>query len=365
MRAPSWDVIVIGGGTAGSVCAALLAQNGWKVLLAEGGTYSRSRLADTLCPATVRRLRFLTGCDLTVGELSVPCRGVVAKWGARERQVTDYELNTGSLGWTVARPETDRMLFELARRAGACAREGWRRIKFTPDSFGEFQEVTFATKLGCRAEKARMVVDATGRVAPLRNGYHLFFDRQLAFATSLQQSGEKLQGFLWIESTAAGWWYINAVPRGRVQLVFLTNGVPIGRGPGARAKFFQDEFERSVMLKELTTLRSSLTHISVYDARLSVTVGIGNESLFHAGDAAATTDPLSGRGWLRALDSAKAAAAAASQALTAKNCEAITLFREKSIDAFTQHVKVRKELNAELGVNYTFVRQTSPLANPI
>lgn len=358
MQQSCWDMVVIGGGPAGSVCATLLARNGWRVLLAESGTYYRPRLADTLCPTTVRQVRLLTGCDVTGGETSVSCRGIIAKWGTRERSITDYELKMGSSGWTVARPETDRLLFKQAGKAGACTREGWRRIKCRSNPAGELHEVTFATQSGCHTERARMVVDATGRSAPPRNGHHLFLDRQLAFATSWRSSAEELKGFLWMESTATGWWYVNATPRGQLQLVFLTDGSRCRRESGGRIKFFHEEFERCVMLKELIGQRPGLSKISVYDARLSVTIGTDDARLFHAGEAAATTDPLSGRGWLRALDSGQAAAAAASQALATRNNEPIALFRRSNMNAFTQHMRVRTELNAQLETDNTFVRGT-------
>jgi flavin-dependent dehydrogenase len=100
-------------------------------------------------------------------------------------------------------------------------------------------------------------------------------------------------------------------------------------------------------LRELISLPPKLLEVSAYDARLSAAINVGGSNVFHAGDAAATSDPLSGRGWLRALDSAQAAAATASQVLTGSDCDLIKLFRERTVDAFMRHWKVREELKPE------------------
>lgn len=343
-----WDVIVVGGGPTGCICATLLAANGWRVLLVEAGHHSRARLADMLSPTAFRHLPQHIREQLARSDCALNCRGIIAKWGKHPMRITDFELQPHGSGWILARPQSDAMLFEFASRAGACTRRGWRWINSVRGTNKGCWHIVFRTSQGTKIERARFVVDATGRNSGFRRGQRLFFDKQLAIAAMLGGTAADTSGMLWVESTCNGWWYLNAVPAGRAQLVFVTNSWPLRLRPNERLVFLANEFSRCRLLRDALGRKPAFQDLSIHDARLSLAVPDDEIGLLRAGDAAATTQPLSGRGWLRSIDSAEAAAAAASHVLASDDHTSVDIMRAATSRAFAEHATVQNEIEASL-----------------
>src|SRR5690606_8878958 len=73
---PDADVIVIGGGPAGSATATMLARKGWRVVLFERERFPRTHVGESLLPASMPILEEL-------GVLAdVRAAGFLEKWGA-------------------------------------------------------------------------------------------------------------------------------------------------------------------------------------------------------------------------------------------------------------------------------------------
>lgn len=109
------DVLVIGGGPAGSTLAARLVQLGFDVALVERATFPRPRLGESLTPGVLPLLR-LTGADEPVAAAGFPrLESVLVDWdgGPRERR------EDGSPGLLVDRGRFDLLLLERARSLGA------------------------------------------------------------------------------------------------------------------------------------------------------------------------------------------------------------------------------------------------------
>lgn len=56
---PSYDVVILGSGIAGSILGAVLARNGVKVLLADAATHPRFAVGESMIPQLVAWLRVL------------------------------------------------------------------------------------------------------------------------------------------------------------------------------------------------------------------------------------------------------------------------------------------------------------------
>ena len=75
------DVLVIGGGPAGSACAIRLARGGARVAIVEASDFSRFRIGETLEPS-VRPLLATLGIEVGADyRWWAPSTGVVAAWG--------------------------------------------------------------------------------------------------------------------------------------------------------------------------------------------------------------------------------------------------------------------------------------------
>jgi hypothetical protein len=118
----SCDVIVIGGGPAGATAAALLAQQGRKVVLLEKAHHPRFHIGESLLPANVELFDKL-GVRDQVEKIGMPKFGIEFVSPEHEhRSYVDFaEGWDKSLdsAWQVRRSELDEMLFRNAATRGA------------------------------------------------------------------------------------------------------------------------------------------------------------------------------------------------------------------------------------------------------
>lgn len=163
------DVIVVGGGPAGSSTAALLADGGLDVLLLDREKFPRFRIGESLMPATYWTLKRLGVLDKMRCSTFPQKHSVQFFSGDGRASVPFYfsetEPGPSSQTWQVDRAEFDHMLFRHAAERGARAHEEVRVL-----------EVNFEGKraTGVRARfpdgsehtiEAKVVVDATGQSA--------------------------------------------------------------------------------------------------------------------------------------------------------------------------------------------------------
>jgi flavin-dependent dehydrogenase len=163
--AASCDVLVIGGGPAGSTAAALLAQQGRSVVLLEKARHPRFHIGESLLPANVALFERL-GVREQVEAIGMRKFGVefVSPQHAHASLVefADAWDKTMPYAWQVRRSELDEILFRHARARGAQAFEGCRvrDVRFDADG----ADIDAALDDGsARRWRARFVIDASGR----------------------------------------------------------------------------------------------------------------------------------------------------------------------------------------------------------
>ena len=159
------DVLVIGGGPAGSTVATLLARRGWRVTLLEKEQHPRFHIGESLLPMNMPILRRLGVLE------QVRAIGVL-KLGA------DFPIDDGSYNsfpfaraldpanghaFHVKREEFDQLLFEHARAEGVDARE---QVRVERVEFDRGASVVHARGPdGALRFRPRYLVDASGRDA--------------------------------------------------------------------------------------------------------------------------------------------------------------------------------------------------------
>jgi flavin-dependent dehydrogenase len=172
---PAFDcqVLVVGGGPAGSTIAALLAERGRDVILAEKGRHPRFHIGESLLPANVALFDRL-------GVRAEVERFGMLKYGAEfvspdheHRPMIDFaEAWDKSMpyAWQVRRSELDELLFRNAAAKGARAMEGCRVRKVEFDAEGATVEAELEGGAR-RTLRTRFLVDATGRDTLLANQF--------------------------------------------------------------------------------------------------------------------------------------------------------------------------------------------------
>jgi flavin-dependent dehydrogenase len=167
------DVLVVGGGPAGSTIAALLAERGRDVILAEKGRHPRFHIGESLLPANARLFDRL-GVREAVERIGMTKYGAefVSPDHDHEAMIEFSEAWDKSMpyAWQVRRSELDELLFRNAAGKGARALEGCRVRKVEFDAEGATVEAELEGGAK-RTWRTRFLVDATGRDTLLANQF--------------------------------------------------------------------------------------------------------------------------------------------------------------------------------------------------
>ena len=175
------DVIVAGGGPAGSAASAWLARHGRSVKLFERDSFPRFHIGESLL-ASVNDALVAIGADDLVRRASFP-----EKWGAtfmladgRAERYADFGIAPGvrtPQTWQVPRAAFDNLLLRHAASTGVEVHERHRIVDVAFDAGGVTATVT--TTEGDRhsaAIRARAIIDASGRGGLLSRKFGLRID---------------------------------------------------------------------------------------------------------------------------------------------------------------------------------------------
>jgi len=218
----NFDVIVIGGGPAGSTVASFTAMQGHKVLLLEREQFPRHQLGESLLPATVHGICAMLGLTEELAAAGFPRkRGGTFRWGRNQKPWTFAFAKDpdapGGFAYQVERARFDKMLLDNSRRKGVDVRERHAVEEILSEN-GRAVGVRFTAPDGAvHSATARFIVDAGGNKARQYNDlvgervYSEFF-QNVALYTYFE-NGKRLpapnEGNILSCAFSDGWfWYI-------------------------------------------------------------------------------------------------------------------------------------------------------------
>ena len=160
------DVFIIGGGPAGSTAAALLAQRGLDVVLAEKERHPRFHIVESLLPMNLDLFERL-GIGDRIKAIAMHKPGVELNSPFHDEPVTlnfsEAWDKTHTHAYQVRRSEFDRVLFENCVSQGTRAMQACRVTTTTFPTDGGVTITTDSPEDGERQWQARYLVDASGR----------------------------------------------------------------------------------------------------------------------------------------------------------------------------------------------------------
>jgi flavin-dependent dehydrogenase len=173
------DVIVVGGGPAGSAAAAWLVRAGHRVILFERDQFPRFHIGESLL-ASVNDVIGAIGAQDLVRQAGFP-----QKWGATFmtadgciERYADFGVAPGVRApqtWQVPRERFDELLLRHAASSGADVRERHRVLDVSFDDDGVTASVQGAEGGAC-AVRAKAIIDASGRGSLLSRKFGLRVD---------------------------------------------------------------------------------------------------------------------------------------------------------------------------------------------
>ncbi|AZQ39030.1 FAD-dependent oxidoreductase [Streptomyces cyaneochromogenes] len=225
---PDYDLIVVGGGPAGSTAATVVAMRGHRVLLLERETFPRYQIGESLLPATVHGVCQILGVADEVAKAGFTLkRGGTLRWG-RDPEPWQFSFSMTprlpeptATAFQVERSRFDEILLRNAGRAGVEIREGSpvRRVLADGERVRGVEYTDPDRTL--RTAYAPHVIDASGNTSRIHGqvgGTRVYSDffRNLA-VFGYYEGGQRLpepnSGNIFCAAFDAGWiWYIPLRP---------------------------------------------------------------------------------------------------------------------------------------------------------
>jgi flavin-dependent dehydrogenase len=303
------DVVIVGGGPAGSVCATRLAQRGRRVVVLERERHPRFHLGESLLPNSLQVLDDI-GVLPSVRERFIVKRGARFVDGADGTRTVRYAFAESfkprwDHAFQVTREDFDELLFRHAAAAGADTREGWEVTRVVTEN-GRAVGVTARGPDGAEhVITARFVVDATGRDAMLARSQSSVeripgLDRTALFAQvdrAWRDSGDRegdIQIVVFGEGERRGWFWLIPFADGRSSVGAVVSGAWIREhrelgGPEALFAAAVAEAPSLGQMLEGSTFLFAPRATADFSFRVRTVRGEGWISL---GDAAGFIDPL-------------------------------------------------------------------------
>ncbi|WP_064746048.1 NAD(P)/FAD-dependent oxidoreductase [Lysobacter firmicutimachus] len=319
------DVLVIGGGPAGTTAATLLARKGWKVLLLEKDRHPRFHIGESLLPMNLAILERL-GVLEQVRAIGVHKPGAEFPIDAERYNTFRFERALDPVfgyAFQVKREEFDQLLFRHAQGNGVDAREQVKveRIEFGADGRPALAHARSADGAALQV-RMRYLVDGSGRDTVLGSQLKLKRKNPLhqsaaifSHFTGVQRREGEDAGNITVQRFAHGWMWLIPLQRGvmSVGAVCFPEYLKQRRGDSEAFLMRTLESEPSVWARMQGAQRCGEVHVTGnYSYTCSRMTGPG---WVMVGDAYAFVDPVFSSGVYLGMNSGEQAAAVVDGAL--------------------------------------------------
>jgi menaquinone-9 beta-reductase len=334
-----YEVVIIGGGIAGSACATHLAKAGVKVAVIEQHhAPPETNQSYLVAPGALRELKNM-GVNIAETAIGNTITHATVYLNGKELAGGDFPEveDMPRLAKAVPIKALNQALLSGAHTAGATVLEGWRVINFAVEP--NWVTIIAGTKDTTRTIRARMLIGADGvdsivtqrlkgsawsrtqRVAAARAIYHYALDD--SSKGTLYYDNESFPGYSWIFPTQKG--------QATVGLGYVLGAVPAQENPKTLLeKLIQNNPAMQQRLKDAELVGEiEVVESNLYDKQVPL---IGDR-LMVIGLAAGLVNPYNGEGLQMGLLSAKWAAE------TLQSCVASGIFTKEALTPYTRRIE--------------------------
>jgi len=374
----NYDVVVIGGGPAGSTTSTILAQHGLRVGLFEREKFPRFHIGESLIPETywvLKRLNMLPKMQRShfVKKYSVQFVNANGKLSA-PFYFWDNKPHECSQTWQVVRSEFDQLMLDNAREHGVDAHDGVHVVEVLFEG-DRATGVRIHDAGGRRDIRARVVVDASGQAAMLQNRFKLrLWDPILnkgaiwTYWEGAYRDTGRDEGATMVLQTATrkGWFWYIPLHDDIVSVGVVAPFDDLFKGRNGHEATYFEEIDACPAVKERIGNATRVTGFFAtrdYSYRAKEVAGNG---WVLVGDAFGFLDPLYSSGVLLALRSGEMAADAIAEGLAKDDVSAAQLGRWGQ--GFNEGVDRMRRLVCEYYNGFSFgkfVREYPELRNTV
>jgi flavin-dependent dehydrogenase len=296
----SFDVIIIGGGPAGTAAAITLVRRGFRTAIIERSTYSMLRVGETLPPALSSLLMSLDVWDRFIAEDHIKSFAIRSVWGSADPHDSYHIYNPYGPGWHVDRTRFDRMLAIAAADVGALLITQAHVKHLSHDSISGW-DVAILQDNRLRCLNAPFLIDGTGQTAAIPTGLRRSFyvvDRLIGIICLFTQVTEP---YTLIEAESCGWWYSAPLPHRRLVVVHMTDADLFANAGYSPYEYWRHYLPKAALTSTRIGPQTTLIEPKIVSAASLIRQPVCGIDWLAAGDASIAFDPLTGQGVYNAI----------------------------------------------------------------
>lgn len=225
----NYDVVIAGGGPAGSTAALVLARQGFSVCVLEKDQHPRFHIGESILPRTTPLLRQLGLEEAVLGLTHVPKFGAEFGFG-NDHQTRKFSFTDGLISgfpvFNIERAGFDKLLLDKAREAGADVFENCPVKEVTRLVENDVEVVSARGPV-----KARLLLDASGhgtvvgRALNLRRNFQEPELQKVAYFQhfeNVERPAGRESGHPGIFMCAEGWFWVIGLSETKTSVGFVT-----------------------------------------------------------------------------------------------------------------------------------------------